>query len=422
MNYQIIDTPNDPEITDLITLCPISSSKVLKILHGESTSYLSIESLDLMNKSNKLINPLTNLEYPAHTKKLILDTIKNCDGEIFCEKLTDIINKIKQNYTTLDYQIENNRGYNRYENFIDYKLELIDTLNKIDKLEDKEKINLLESDIVELKNQLISLENKLVHFKENLYYRIMLVDLLMARSLDIEIPWVTELNIPDYIYDDSRTKRIIKLTISLSNEKNKLKKEHNVLVKNLNELVNLVSYDYLNHAIVWLENIKWNGQIDVSKFSNGMFKFYIYSLDQQVTYPNNIGHLELKLCCDSYELDLFYITHVYCLELNGDFLIKSLPKKVKNLVWILDKSPSTNSKKLIELINEKVFDFDKIIIKSYDVEKLNNMLSFLNPTFYYTQSNVFTMENFETGEVIHLYNVHIYKRFLTPFGTLIRFF
>ncbi len=424
MNYQIIDTPNDPEINDLITLSPISSSKVLKILHGESTSYLSIESLDLMNKTNKLINPLTNLEYPPNIKNLILDTIKNCDGELFCEKLTDIINKIKQNHTALDYQIENNRGYKHYENFIEYKLELIETLNKIEKLENKEKanVNLLQPDIEELKNQLVSLEDKLIHFRENLFYRIMLVDFFMARSLNMEIPWVTELNIPDYIFDDSRTKRIIKLTINLSNDKNKLKKKHHVLIKNLSELVNMVSYDYLNHKLVWLENIKWNGYIDVSKLSYGIFKFYMYSPDQKIIYPSNIGHLELKLCCDFYELDLFYINHVYTIELEGDFLIKSLPQKVNDLIWILDKQSINYAKEFIELINNKKFRFNKIIFKSYNIEKLNEMLMYLNPEYYYIESNVFTMGNLETGEEIHLYNVHIYNKMSTLNDYLLYFF
>ncbi len=422
MNYHIIDTPNNPEITDLITLGPISSSKVLKISHGESTSYLSIESLDLMNKTNKLINPLINLEYPAHIKKLILETIKDYGNEIFAEKLNEIIIKIKQNHNTLDYQIENNRGYNHYENFIEYKLELIETLNKIDKLKDEEQVKSLKSDIEELKNQLVNLENKFVSFKVNLFYRIMLVDFLMARSLDIEIPWVTELNIPDYIFDYSKTKRIIKLTISLSNDKNKLKKEHHVLINNLSEMVNLVSYDYFNHKIVWLENIKWNGYIDVSKLSYGIFKFYMYEQDQKIIYPSNIGHLELKLCCDFYELDLFYINHAYRIELYGDFLIKSLPKKVNDLVWILDKKSIHYAKEFIDLINNKSFKFNKIILKSYDIDKLNEMLRYLNPAYYYLESNVFTMSNFDTGEEIHLYNVHIYNKMHTLNDYLSYFF
>ena len=46
--------------------------------------------------------------------------------------------------------------------------------------------------------------------------------------------------------------------------------------------------------------------------------------------------------------------------------------------WINKK---IKSNKLIELINEKAFGFDKILLKSYDVDKLNNTLRYLNPTF-----------------------------------------
>lgn len=131
MLYEIIDTPNDHKLTDLITWCQINSSKVLKITHGESQSYLSIDTLDRMIKTDKLINPLTNIDFPDNIKIIILDIIKNCELLSFISRLEENLESINLLAERLDIDIVLNRSYNIYESFIDYKLKFIDILVKI---------------------------------------------------------------------------------------------------------------------------------------------------------------------------------------------------------------------------------------------------------------------------------------------------
>lgn len=430
MKYDIIDTPNDSNIIDLITWEPIKSSKTLRITHGEFQSYLSISSLNEMVKINKLINPLTNIDFPNTIKNAILDAIKFGDSKYFLDQLDENLTTIKNRAKMLDLDIDINRAYNIYGGFIDYKLKLIDIFNQVDKvIKNKtnglaeEKILEINNNISQLKTQLYSIEKKLESNKEHLYYRLELIDILcFSRKLDIDIPFLTEIDIPDYIIKDSKSHKLSKLFISLSNIKNKVGREHGVLIKNLKSVVQLLSYDYLNFTIVWLENVKWNGYIDLSILYSGMFKFDIYSQDQKFICPNNIVALELNSYCVSYPIDLFYVSYVREIELEGDFEFKSLPRKVSKLVWVIKNTPDTTCNQFIQLINDRKFYFNTIIVKSENVEQLNNMLRYLNSTFYYTESCVFTMSNFETGEEKYMYNVNIYNRIFTPLGSLTGYF
>lgn len=435
MHYQIIDTPNSPDIKDLITWCPITSSKALKISHGESTSYISLSSLDSMNKTNKLKNPLTNENFPSKIENEILYTIKYGSGLLsyLDEKFTSIQSMGEQ----LDLDIDFNWVYNVYENFIDYKLKLLNILNEYNEIADKKETNLnfpethnlpndkiceINNKIAQLKNQLYSIENKLLCNKEDLFYNLQLINICMSRKLDIEIPFLTELNIPDYIISSSKSYNVTKLNISLDDKRNMIGSKHAVLIKNLNEVVKLLSYDYINWTVVWLEHVRWIGYINLTALHLGMFKFHIYGLDQEIVYPNNIGFLELISYCKLYLINMFYVSYAGEIELKGDFNFKSFPCKVNKLVWIIENTSTTTCNQFIRLINNRNFKFNTIILKSKDIEQLNNMLRYLNSAFYYTESNVFTMNNFETGEVIHMYNVHIYKRIFTPLGDLTGFF
>ncbi len=430
MRYEIIDTPNNPNIKDLITWCPISSSKVLKITHGESQSYISLSSLDSMNKTNKLKNPLTNIDFPNTIKNAILDAIKFDDSKYFLDQLDENLTTIKNRAEMLDLDIDINRAYNLYESFIDYKLKLIDIFNQVDKVIKNKTNGLAEEKILEtnnkiaqLKTQLYEIEKKLELNKEHLFYRLELINILcFSRKLDIDIPFLTELDIPDYIITDSKSHKLSKLFISLSNKKDKVGREHGVLIKNLKSVVQLLSYDYLNFTIVWLENVKWNGYIDLTKLHNGMFKFDIYSQDQKFICPNNIGALELNSYCVSYPIDLFYVSYATEIELKGDFEFKSFPRRVSSLVWIIENTSDNTCNQFIRIINERNFKFNRIIVKSENIDKLNEMLRYLNSTFYYTESCVFTMSNFETGAERHMYNVNIYNRIFTPLGDLTGYF
>ncbi len=246
MRYEIIDTPNNPNIKDLITWCPISSSKVLKITHGESQSYISLSSLDSMNKTNKLKNPLTNIDFPNTIKNAILDAIKFDDSKYFLDQLDENLTTIKNRAEMLDLDIDINRAYNLYESFIDYKLKLIDIFNQVDKVIKNKTNGLAEEKILEtnnkiaqLKTQLYEIEKKLELNKEHLFYRLELINILcFSRKLDIDIPFLTELDIPDYIITDSKSHKLSKLFISLSNKKDKVGREHGVLLRILNRWSN----------------------------------------------------------------------------------------------------------------------------------------------------------------------------------------
>ncbi len=415
MHYEIIDIPeNNNEINDLITWAPITTSKALKISHGESISYLSVESLDSMQKINKLINPLSNTEYPSDIKNIILDTIKICNNELLFTQLDEKIKNLESFNMTLGYYLENNRGHNLYENFIDHKLKILEILDLVDNY-DKDKINPTQLlSCVKLKNELEDTENKLITYKEHLYYSLMLVDIFMGRKLDIEIPFVTQMNIPVNIINDSCQYRLTGLNISISNVKNKIKKEHNVIINNLNDIIKLISYDYFNHVNVWLENIKWIGHINLSTLAKGRFRFDLYDSNQEIIFPNSIYSLQLKSHI-TYRLDLFYIKSINWMEINGDFEFISLPKWVGELVWKL-KSPSIEScRQFTKLMNYKNFDFKEITLSSENVDSLNSILRMISPVFFYSSSRVLTSLDMNTGEEKNYYSVDIRKRMCSPF-------
>lgn len=276
--------------------------------------------------------------------------------------------------------------------------------------------------IIKIKNKLSNIEKKLETNKEHFFCTIQLINICMSKKLDIKIPFLNELNIPDYIITNIQKNKISKLSISLSNIKNKVGKEHGVLIKNLDTVVKLLSYDYINYIMVRFENVKWKEYIDISSLHLGMFKFDIYEHDQEVIYPNNIRLLEIKSYCKSYQIDLFYVNNATEIELSGDFNLKSLPKNVNSLILLIEEKSSNTCKQLIMLINEKHFNFNKVVLKCKNIEQLNDMLIYLDPTYYFTENNLLTMSNFETDEVIHMYNVHVYKKVFTPLGGFVEFF
>ncbi len=413
--YEIIDKPENSELKDLITWEPINSSKVLKISHGESTSYLSIESLYLMNKTNKLINPITNTDFPSNINKEILEAIELYSNDLILDQLNDLIKKMTQEYNFLDYSLENNRP-NNYEKFIIFKFEILNILKKI-KNGKKEKITyIVDTQVSQLYTQLLDIENKILKYRENLFYNIMLLDLCFSRGLNIEIPYVTDFTIPEYILNYSKQYKITSLDISVSNVKNYIKGEHFVNVQNLDQIISLVSRNYIDWPKLLLKNIKYYGIIDLTELYNGFFRFHLYCLEQNMIFPNKVKYVELISYVSNYVLDLQYINYIDSIEIKGDYDIISMPKKINKLVWILPDIDINNGRKFIQMLNEKQINFNQIILKSKNYTILNSMLENLNPVFYNSTTNCFVCENFNTREISYMYNTHINKNLIFSLG------